>query len=205
MSNTIYQVDGVRVVDTDRHRQMIFDGEYTAIQSSVEHDSICSGLPYIDGFHIAAMAVPEVRKALFVGGGGCVAPTQFAHFYPNARIDVVEISPQIAFIARQFFWYNGQIVIADAKEFVRDVPDNFYDVVLMDAYQEDGVMVEGLDLKRIGSVVMTNSLSGQGEGIKFSVPGKRQKLFMTGGTLTLKPYNARILPRLLEIYKSGQK
>ncbi len=205
LPETLYRADGVLVVDTATHRQLIFDRQYTVIQSSVEHDSIRSGLAYIEGFHIAAMAVPEVRKVLFVGGGGCVAPTQFAHFYPGARVDVVEVSAQIASVAQRYFYYDRPIVVEDARDFIARVADNYYDVVLMDAYYGDGIMVEGLDLKRIGNVVMTNSLSGKGEGTRFDVPGKRQKLFMTGGELRLKPYNVSLLPRLREIYESAER
>ncbi len=191
------------MMDTPTHRRMIFDGKYSVIQSSVEHDSICSGLSYIDGFHLAAMAAEKLERVLFVGGGGCVGPTQFAHFYPSATIDVVEISEQIASIAKRYFYYDRPIQIEDAKDFTERTPDGYYDVVLMDAYYGDGVMVEGLDLRRIGQVVMTNSLSGAGSGIRFDVPGKRQKLFMEGGTLALKAYDVRVLPRLREIYKSA--
>lgn len=203
MVETLYMSDGIRVVDTPTHRQMIFDGEYSVIQSSVEHDSIRSGLPYIDGFHIAAMAAGDVRRVLFVGGGGCVGPTQFAQLYPGIVIDVVEISSRIASIALRYFYYEGLIRIADARSFVAGVPDNYYDVVLMDAYHGDGVMVEGMDLKRIGRVVMTNSLDGSGEGLTFRVPGKKQVLRMTGGELRLRPYDSGLLPNLLEIYKSA--
>ncbi len=185
----LYLNNDISVVDTETHRQLLF-GDW--VQSSLEHGSIRSGLAYVEGFHLAMMAAGDVGKVLFVGGGGCVGPIQFQAMYPGLAIDVIEISSEIAMIAREYFGYTGNIIVADA----RDVDCRGYDLVLMDAYGLDGGLVSGIDTGE--AVVMTNSLDGS----MFSVPGKRQKLFLTGAKPRLAAYDRKLLPNLEDIWRS---
>ncbi len=186
------------MVDTATHRQL-FTGNYSALQSSLEHGSLRSGLTYIEGFHLAMMAAESPKRVLFLGGGGCVGPLQFAALYPGISITVVEKSAQIMGIAYRHFNYEGDIVVADAADFVAAQPDNSYDVVLVDVYDEECWKVNIPGVYRIGTVVMLNELSGFGTGRVFKVPGSKQILDLHGGDFKLRPYNKALLPCLAEI------
>ncbi len=196
-----YQSSGISVIDTDTHRCLVFVDQHNTIQSSIEHDSIRSGLAYVEGFHLAMMAASfPVRNVLFLGGGGCVGPTQFAAMYPGTTITVVEKDPYIAEIARKYFYYEGLIVIQDAASFVAREPGGWYDVVIVDVYEADGREIEIPGVSRIGKIVMTNKLSGSGLGRVFKVPHKpNQILDLCGGDFELRPYDIFLLPNLAEI------
>lgn len=84
-------------------------------------------------------AAPVKDSILILGGGAFTLPQYFAEKYPSASIDVVEIDPGLAPIARQYFGYkdpgNVQIVSQDARTFLNDSAKQ-YDIVLVDAYND---------------------------------------------------------------------
>ena len=69
------------------------------IQTRAERSGLRGGTRYTDGFHLAALSAGDVKRVLFIGGGGCIGPRQFAASYPDAQIDVVEVDAQIAALA----------------------------------------------------------------------------------------------------------
>lgn len=85
------------------------------------------------------------RRILVVGLGGGVIPREMHQYYPNAKIDVVEIDPAIPPVARRFFAFprnsNLQVHVADGREFIEkqahsDAPP--YDLIVLDAYGSKG-------------------------------------------------------------------
>lgn len=87
-------------------------------------------------------ALPTPRSILILGGGAYSMPQYFAKAYPDARIDVVEIDPQLAHIARQYFEYSGSPRIreidADARVFLNHNTTE-YDIVVVDVYGDMSV------------------------------------------------------------------
>jgi predicted membrane-bound spermidine synthase len=74
---------------------------------------------------------------LILGGGAFTLPEYLAREYPDATIDVVEIDPELAGIAREYFDYsdpeNVNLIFEDARTFVNQTTKQ-YDVVLVDVY-----------------------------------------------------------------------
>lgn len=81
------------------------------------------------------------RRALLIGlGAGSLAKFVYRHF-PDCRITVVEINPQVEFVARQYFNLPDDprrlaVVIADGAEYVlQGGPE--YDLILNDGFDPD--------------------------------------------------------------------
>jgi spermidine synthase len=76
-------------------------GGHATLQSRVSRvDSLVTGIPYTDGFHLYAPAHGDV---LFLGGGAAVTPRQFVAFYPEVRVHVVEHDAAVLAVAREQF------------------------------------------------------------------------------------------------------
>jgi spermidine synthase len=77
------------------------------------------------------------EKILVLGGGVFTLPQYLAHKYPDSTIDVVEIDPVLARIARQYFNYtdpsNIRLFFTDARTYVNQT-DERYDVIIVDVY-----------------------------------------------------------------------
>lgn len=87
-------------------------------------------------------AAPEKKTILVLGGGTFTLPRYLAETYPDSRIDVVEIDPELATIARQYFYYNDpsnvQLIFQDARTYINETKKQ-YDVVLVDVYSDASV------------------------------------------------------------------
>ena len=93
---------------------------------------------YYDYFAVMPMLV-KGRDILILGMGAGTSVKQFEHFYPDSRIDAVEIDPEIVRIASQD-WFNVRetdrikIYTMDARPFLRQT-DKKYDVIELDMFQ----------------------------------------------------------------------
>lgn len=85
---------------------------------------------------------PDKERILVLGGGAFTLPQYLAKKYPRSTIDVVEIDPKLADIARQYFFYsdpsNVNLIFADARTYLNE-SDKRYDVILVDAYSDASV------------------------------------------------------------------
>lgn len=87
-------------------------------------------------------AAPQHDRMLVLGGGAFTLPQYLAQTYPDSTIDVVEIDPELATIAREQFNYtdpaNVQLIFEDARTYVNRTAQQ-YDVILVDVYSDIGV------------------------------------------------------------------
>lgn len=110
---------------------------------------------------------------LMLGGGTFTLPQQVALRYPQSHIDVVEIDPGLADIAREHFFYNDpanvNLVFQDARTYSNQT-DKRYDIVVVDVYGNTDIPFTfmtreyGEAVKRItkpGGVVMVNMIAGE--------------------------------------------
>ncbi len=113
----------------------------------------------------------EPEEVLFVGLGAGVMPRYFNRFYPDARVDAVEIDPEIFHIAKKYFYFqekdNMKVHIMDGRMYVKRTKKK-YDMIFLDAYRGEQIpfhltTVEFLrELKgrlKKGGVVVSNILS----------------------------------------------
>ena len=100
-------------------------------------------------------AAPKHDHILVLGGGAFTLPQHLATTYPNSQIDVVEIDPGLAKIARERFAYrdpsNVELIFHDARTYV-DRAQRTYDVILVDVYS-DGDVPFSLMTKEYGQQV----------------------------------------------------
>lgn len=87
-------------------------------------------------------AAPKQDRILVLGGGAFTLPQHLATKYPSSQIDVVEIDPGLAKIARERFNYqdpkNVNLIFEDARTYVNRAT-HAYDVILVDVYSDINV------------------------------------------------------------------
>lgn len=102
-----------------------------------------SGWPYIDGFHLAVLLAPEAKRALFIGCGGGIGPSQFLRTYPSMKVDVVELEPTVVELAKRFFGLEPdarlRVYVEDAVTFLEKQGDA-YDLIVLDAYDDGSIL-----------------------------------------------------------------
>ena len=81
-------------------------------------------------------------RVLMLGGGTFTLPEYLAEQLPDATIDVVEIDPELAPIARNHFFYsdpsNVNLIFTDARAYLNQ-SDTRYDVILVDVYGDTSI------------------------------------------------------------------
>lgn len=89
------------------------------------------------------------QRALVLGLGGGSLPRFSEHYFPETRLDIVEIDPEIDRIARRlFFWEprnNTRIIIQDAFDFLRSSA-NTYDIIYVDAFLPRGDQTDSMGI-----------------------------------------------------------
>lgn len=80
-------------------------------------------------------------RYLFLGGGAYTLPRRVAERDRRARIDVVELDPEVTAIARRFFGLNQALGVrtiqGDARAYLNGAPSGAYDRVYVDVYGGD--------------------------------------------------------------------
>ncbi len=130
------------VWDDGGYRCLAF-GKRTAIQSCVNRvHKLDFRFEYVRMMFAAVVLRPAVTRVLVLGLGGAALPTLVARFFPNARIDVVEIDPGVFQVAKRYLYYKPTVRTAvhieDAFKFVTRAADaqavQQYDVIWMDCF-----------------------------------------------------------------------
>lgn len=94
-------------------------------------------LNYSKYYHLLRYYNPDFQNTLIVGGAAYSFPKDYLRSYPDKKIDVVEIDPQMTEIARDFFKLqdnpNLKIIHEDGRTFLNR-NEKKYDVILIDAF-----------------------------------------------------------------------
>ncbi|HEV7952366.1 MAG TPA: fused MFS/spermidine synthase [Candidatus Saccharimonadales bacterium] len=87
-------------------------------------------------------SVSQRDRILILGGGAFTLPQYLANKYPDSTIDVVEIDPELATIAREHFEYkdpkNVNMIFEDARTYVNRSTQK-YGIILVDVYSDSSV------------------------------------------------------------------
>jgi spermidine synthase len=117
-------------------RALAIDPYFIQSKMYLESDELAS--EYARYYHLIRHFKPDFRETLLIGGAGYSFPKDFLRKYAEARIDVVEIDPQMTKIAKKFFRLEENprlnIFHADGRVFLNQSESNKYDAVLMDAF-----------------------------------------------------------------------
>jgi spermidine synthase len=125
----------IRVIDQDGIRTLSFDNSMETRMSL--RDPLQGHFEYTEYFHMPWLWNARLTNVLMIGLGGGSAQRSYAHYYPQVRVETVEIDPVVLQVARQFFHFKEspmqRVHVADGRVFLRRVETN-YSVILMDAY-----------------------------------------------------------------------
>lgn len=128
-----------QVVEEPNGDRELFLNEGQAIHSLYKPGSYLTGR-YWDGlivFPFAALDQPPKRVAI-LGNAAGTAARMYGHYFPNARVDGVEIDGELTDIGRRYFDLSGpdlHTYTADARPWLQQSGGN-YDVIVVDAYRQ---------------------------------------------------------------------
>ncbi len=109
-----------------------------AVQSAMyPDDPVELAIDYTRYYQLIEVFKPDFKRILMLGGGGYSFPKFALSHYPEARIDVVEIDPEVTALAGRFFALRDDsrlsIFHEDARSFL-NAQGKKYDVVLGDTF-----------------------------------------------------------------------
>jgi spermidine synthase len=81
---------------------------------------------------------PRMESALFIGAGAFGMPEALSREFPQAKVDVAEIDPQVIEVGRQFFKLTDHPRVTahagDARRFLNEQTGQKWDLIFGDAY-----------------------------------------------------------------------
>lgn len=120
----------------ERMRLLLVDG---AMQSAQYLDPLLEdelAFEYMREFEWAFRLHPAARRVLLIGGGGFAYPRFFLKNYPEKSIDVIELSPTIVEIAREYFGLRTleaqypdrlRVIVGDGHRYLEKLSATFID------------------------------------------------------------------------------
>lgn len=183
---------GYRDFDTAYQRLFIIDStepesgrpvrllraEEANTQSAIYLDSTDLLSDYLQGFHLATLQHPRLRRVLMIGAAGYAFPRFQLERFPALQIDVVEIDPAMTVFAKDYFQLRDsprlRIHHQDGRTFVNRLEgrDVRYDAIYVDAFQSRTPPFQLLTLEFVqalrrslqpGGVVVLNLIAHAGE------------------------------------------
>jgi spermidine synthase len=144
---------GYRDVDTLYQRIIVYQGtdsvtsrpiremrtDFFSVQSAMFSDRDDDlVVAYTKRYRLVDFFVPQVAKALMIGGGAYSYPKDFLQKFPEAQMDVVEIDPMVTRLAREHFNLpdNPRLHIfhEDGRVYLNNT-DTKYDAIFIDAFK----------------------------------------------------------------------
>jgi len=120
----------------ENSRQIIFSTNVLfGVQSIKVKNGGLTGFYY--DYALAAPLLTGGKKILILGMGTGTFAEQCRKYFPSAQITGVEIDEKITFLARKYFSLpeEVEVVTYDGRAFLQ-ADKNFYDVILVDAFQD---------------------------------------------------------------------
>ena len=120
--------------DGDKMTSLYLD---TAFQGAQYDKSNQLPSKYQAYWELSQVFCPQVKHAAFLGAGAFGMPESLIKSYPAAKVDVVEIDPQLVEVGRLFFKTNDypqlNIIINDARRYLQ-LTEKRYDFIFGDVY-----------------------------------------------------------------------
>lgn len=136
---------------------------------------------YTKYYHLIRHFKPNFQQTLMIGGGGYSFPRDYLKKYPQAKIDVVEIDPEVTKLAKKHFRLKPSprlnIYHQDGRVFLNQTQKT-YDAILIDAFSTivppyqlttKEAIQKQFDLLKENGVVILNLVS--------AIESKKGKLF----------------------------
>lgn len=160
-------------------RVLLTDPNSTQSAMYLESDELA--LNYAKYYHLMRHFNPTFQKTLIIGGAAYSFPKEYLRSYPDKKIDVVEIDPQMTEAARKYFNLqdspNLQIFHEDGRVFLNQNTAK-YDVILIDAFTSiysvpfqlttvEAVREMSKSLNENGVIIVNLISAFEGDGAKF--------------------------------------
>jgi len=134
----------IRVVDyPDEGRRCLHFSKTRGIQSSMRlDDPTALDLAYSRSVMAGLALHPDPKDVLLVGLGGASIPKFISKHWPEIRLDIVEIDPDVVTVCQKYFHFSGapgiRVIVMDGRMYLKRSRKR-YDVILLDAYAADHI------------------------------------------------------------------
>ncbi len=132
------QYQFVQVVQ-DGNERLLYLNEGIAIHSEWRPDTVLTGDEWDMFLAVPPLLARPIQRVAILGNAGGTIARAYGRFYPQARIDGVELDPVVTEAGRRFFGLGDNprlhVVTADARPFLRSTKAR-YDLILVDAYRQ---------------------------------------------------------------------
>ena len=144
----IYRTDSpfshIYVTENDRGVRSLYFDEGTSRQGAVIPGRYTHlVLPYARVATVGLVVPPSLERVLFVGLGVGALPMYTRALFPNAQIDIVEIDSVVVEVAQELFGFapdeRMRVHIADGRAFIEEAERTSYDLIVLDAYSDEGI------------------------------------------------------------------
>ena len=143
IKTAIYEAEShyqyIRVVsDRDGGRELELN-EGVVTHSAWRPDTVLTGRYWDLFLFLPPLLSREPRSMLVIGNAGGTIGRAYGTFYPQVRIDGVELDPKLNEVARRFFGAGDnprmRLVAADGRPFLEGTVKR-YDLIIVDAYRQ---------------------------------------------------------------------
>lgn len=169
------------------------EGEVVTLWSGgVRHTEIMAGEPMLTMLEYSRLTLfvlaynPDPCDILVLGLGGGAIPSVLSGIYPSAKIDIVDIDPEMPEIAKEYFNFsvsrNVRVFIDDAFLFMLQTRRK-YDVICLDTYCADqfprtvdnpDFLIRASGILKSGGVVAANLMSANSALFQSRLQGYRE-------------------------------
>ncbi len=160
------QFGDIWVTERDQFRLLSFDFPPLNVQSRIliDNPDILT-IGYTQFITTSILFYNDARNILIIGLGGGAIPRALSYLLPDATIDIVELNPKIVDISHRFFHFNpslhNKIHVEDGIKFVNDSANGIYDIIILDAFNEDYIPSDILSskfMKQISRIATNDGL-----------------------------------------------
>lgn len=99
-------------------------------------------LPYARAMPVGLALVEKPKRVLIVGLGGGTIPSFLHKHYPQTTIDVVDIDPDVVYVAKKYFGFREDptmhAYVDDGRRFIEKCRDP-YDLIFLDAFGSENI------------------------------------------------------------------
>src|SRR5207244_11947970 len=133
---SLYQY--IQVVQRLDRRRLLYLNEGVAVHSVWRPDSVLTGGEWDTYLAVPPLLGRPLRRVAILGNAGGTTARALGVFYPQARVDGVELDPAVTAVGRRFFGLDDNprlhVITADARPFLRRTHERF-DLIVIDAYR----------------------------------------------------------------------
>ncbi len=124
----------------DRIQSAIYidDREGDVAEGNEELGSYVSAVGYTELLKLGLVFCPDAERAMVVGAGGAIAPTELVRDY-GMEVEVAEIDPEVERISRKWFHVDDEVKfhVGDGRRILKR-REGGYDLIILDAYSSGG-------------------------------------------------------------------